>query len=174
MAEMIADHLATNLIQWHNKGVIDFRHFCGRKNELKALVNEIHKGCTVEVWGIGGVGKTTLIQVALLIEILRGKKVITVGKSQAYVSGSGYLYFRKNASHVHHDIIGDTITLDDIGLALGMDYITEIDVKEKKIRQISEMLKTGNLILFIDDFHFAAPDFVHHCNLPQQFSFQSA
>ncbi len=157
MADRIAKDLATNLILWHNKGKIEFREFCGRKSELKKLADELQNGVTVGVWGVGGIGKTTLIQAALLIEILRGRCVVTVGRQQTYMSGSGYRYFRENKHHSHHSIIGDTITLDDIGLGLGIDLITEIADPKKKIKAISDLLKNEKekKVLFIDDYHLA-------------------
>ena len=157
MADRIAEDLATNLIQWHNEDTIKFREFCGRRSELKKLADELQNGVTVGVWGVGGIGKTTLIQAALLIEILRGQCVVTVGRQQTYMSGSGYRYFRENKHHSHHSIIGDTITLDDIGLGLGIDLITEIADPKKKIKAISDLLKNEKekKVLFIDDYHLA-------------------
>jgi hypothetical protein len=114
--EEIAKDLATNIVEWYSQGRIKLKDFCGRRAELRDLPEKMDE--SVEVCGVGGVGKTTLIQIALLIQKLKGKKPVTLGTSQSYVTGSGYAIFREKCGDALHEIIGNKITLDDIADAI--------------------------------------------------------
>jgi hypothetical protein len=107
--ETIVEGLAKNIIKWHSDGKIELQNFCGRKKELRDLFEKINE--TVEVYGVGGVGKTTLIHIALLMQKLRGKDVISIGTRQSYVTGSGYEYFREKCKEGQREIIGEKIRL---------------------------------------------------------------
>jgi len=153
----IRNHLAENIVKWHKERRLNFTNFCDRTAELTELMENIDD--KVEVYGVGAVGKTSLIQVALLIQKLKGKLIITVGPSQAYASGSGYDYFRKKCKENQYNVIGNNITLEDIVEALS-DILPDPDeVKKKaeneKIKIISNTIEQENMVLFIDDFHLA-------------------
>ena len=86
--EGITGHLASNIAKWYSKDkVINLSDFCGRRDELKDLLEKMDEPEPVEVFGVGGIGKTALIHVALLIKKLEGKKIITLGASQPYATG---------------------------------------------------------------------------------------
>lgn len=70
----VTDHLAKNIVKWYSEESINLEEFCGRRKDLKDLFEKM--GESVEVYGVGGIGKTTLIHVALLVEKLRGKRLL--------------------------------------------------------------------------------------------------
>lgn len=149
----IQAHLAGNIAKWYSENKIQFDGFCGRKKELKELLDKMDD--SVEVHGVGGVGKTTLIQVALLIQILKGKKIISIGKKQSYSSGSGYKHFKEKCKQSLHEVIGDSITLNDVIDALDFEDVSKIEGISEKIVAISQKIDQENILLFIDDFHIA-------------------
>jgi len=159
---LICNNLATKIIEWHSDKKLDFTGFCDRSGELNDILNNIDE--TLEVYGVGGIGKTALIQIALLIQKLKGKRILTIGTSKAYASGSGYKYFRETCKGVQY--ISDSkneITIYDIINALAGLFpdVDELRKKEtdKIIDTISEFLgRKESPIVFIDDFHLANMD----------------
>jgi len=86
LVNTINQHLGENMLKWYTDRKLSFANFCDRIDELNELIEHINE--KVEIYGVGGVGKTTLIQVALLIQKLKGQKIKTVGLEQSYASGS--------------------------------------------------------------------------------------
>ena len=159
--EGITGHLAHNIAKWYSEDkVINLSDFCGRRDELEDLLKKMGEPEPIEVYGVGGIGKTTLIHVALLIKKLEGKKIITLGASQSYVTGSGYIHFMEKCKDSQNEIIGDTIGLSDIMDALSVPEGLRIRLKDKdeQIRALSAMIEEDGIILFIDDFHLADRD----------------
>ncbi|MCK5345688.1 MAG: DUF4062 domain-containing protein, partial [Candidatus Heimdallarchaeota archaeon] len=154
--EAISEHLGQNIVSLYSEGKIDLMDFCGRRKELKELLDKMDE--SVEVYGVGGIGKTTLIHVALLIQKLKGKKIISVGTMQSYSTGSGYTPFKEKCRDTQNETIGENISLSDIfaALSIPVEMIPE-DIREK-IKAISDMLISETIILFIDDFHLADDD----------------
>jgi hypothetical protein len=108
----IISQLGSMIPGWYSHGAIKFKDFCGRQKELSELIQKMDDG--VEVFGVGGIGKTTLIHVALLIQKLKGYKIIAIGKNQPYFTGSGYKYFLEKCKREQHEIFRDVITIDDV------------------------------------------------------------
>ena len=116
----------------------------------------------MEVYGVGGIGKTTLVHVALLLQILKGQKVISLtrepyyttesGEKRRETTGSGYIHFKKK---VKEQEVGERITLDDVMDALKVPEEVRIQKDDKKINYILQKIKNEGIILFIDDFHLA-------------------
>ncbi len=150
---VITHHLANNLVKWHSEGRINLKDFCGRRKELYDLLERMNE--SVEVYGVGGIGKTTLIHVALLIQRLRGGRIVTIGTRQSYVTGSGYAYFREKFKDDQHGIIGDNITLDDVIDALSLPDEVRTQEEGEKIRTITDTIEKEKITLFIDDFQLA-------------------
>jgi tetratricopeptide (TPR) repeat protein len=147
----ITKHLANNIVKWYSEGKLNLEDFFGRGKELKDLIEKMSD--SVEVSGVGGIGKTTLIHIALIIQSLKGKKIITVGTEQSYSSGSGYRYFNNKWKNL---TLRNIITIDDILNALSVpENIKMSNGTDEKIRYVSQKLKNENAILFIDDFHLA-------------------
>nr|MDO8083118.1 DUF4062 domain-containing protein [Candidatus Freyarchaeota archaeon] len=143
--EIVINNLVSNIIKWYSEGRINFNKFCGRRSLLKELFNEMNK--SVEVTGVGGIGKTTLCEVALLIHKLLGKKIVYVGLGEAYASGTGYEYTsQKLPSHRFPEL-----TIDDIIDTLGLGELKKED-NGKKIEAIIQFLGSDGAILFIDNF----------------------
>ncbi|MFX1236460.1 MAG: ATP-binding protein [Promethearchaeota archaeon] len=158
--EKIKFQIAEKICEWHKEDQIKFKNFCGRKDKLHQIISNMEQ--SIEVYGVGGIGKTALIQVALLIEKFKGKKIISVGPKQVYISHSGYEIFRRKCFDAFHITDKYRITLDDIIDALS-SYIPDIsslrkDTIERKYNQITNSITRENLILFIDDFHLADID----------------
>lgn len=149
----IPEHLAENIIKWYYEGRISFQDFYGRKNELKTLCERMD-GST-EVFGVGGIGKTTLIHIALLIQLLKGRKVIAICKKQSYLSGSGYNLFKEKCKNITYEITTDRITLNDIIDSLRYKEVQTLEGINDKIQLISTRIQQENYLIFIDDFHLA-------------------
>jgi len=161
LVQLICNNLATKIIEWHSKKNLDFSDFCDRSNELNEILENIDK--KLEVYGVGGIGKTALIQIALLIQRLKGKEIITIGIEQSYGSGSGYSDFRDKCKKYQYEITSKIITIYDIIDALSKITPDLREVKDKQKNEIIEILQEfikskEDLILFIDDFHYADAD----------------
>jgi hypothetical protein len=66
--QRVVTELAQRIPEWYSDGTIDFGKFCGRRNLFKDLSSKMRK--SINVHGVGGIGKTTLCEVALLIHML--------------------------------------------------------------------------------------------------------
>jgi tetratricopeptide (TPR) repeat protein len=152
----ITSDLAESIVKWYQNRKIDLKDFSGRRDKLKELTDKMDE--CVEVHGVGGIGKTCFIHVALLIQKLKGRKIITIGSRQSYASGSGYKHFKEKCSNEFHEIIGSELTLEDIARALGIhESVFNKDVSEK-IKIISENIKNNNICLLLDDFHLSSKE----------------
>ncbi|MFA6371778.1 MAG: DUF4062 domain-containing protein, partial [Methanothrix sp.] len=152
----ITSDLAESIVKWYQNRKINLKDFSGRRNELKELTEKMEE--CVELYGVGGIGKTSLIQVALLIQKLKGRKIVTIGTRQSYASGSGYKHFKEKCAKEFHEIIGSELTLEDIARALGIHESVLGKDASRKINIISDYVKNNNICLFLDDFHFSSKD----------------
>ena len=160
--DKIGEHLAENIVKWHRAKKLRFDKFCNRREELNAIINNIHS--KVEVHGLGGVGKTSLIQIALLIQRLKGKEIITIGTRKSYASGSGYENFREKCKDIQYRVESrNQINLYDVINALAKILPNFEEIRKKPKNEVIELLtdfirNRENFLLFIDDFHLADKD----------------
>jgi len=166
LVKLICNNLAKKIIEWHSQKKLIFEKFCDRIEDFDELIKSIDG--KVEVYGVGGVGKTALIQVALLIQKLKGKKIVTIGTPKAYASGSGFEDFRTKCKDDQYEAESrNEITIYDIVNALvkaellsNAEEILKMP-KNEIIEFLSNFIKKEeNLTLFIDDFHLANKDVV--------------
>jgi len=163
----ICNNLATKIVEWHTEDKLNFKQFCDREVPFNELINYIDG--KVEVHGVGGIGKTALIQVALLIQKLKGKKIISIGIPKAYASGSGFEFFRLKCKDDQYITDSqDEITIYDVINALVKTKLifNQEDILKKPKDELVELLskqirKEKNLTVFIDDFHLANKDVVN-------------
>jgi tetratricopeptide (TPR) repeat protein len=167
--DRITSDLADGIVKWYQNGEVDIRDFIGRREKLAELMD--HMNQSVEVYGIGGVGKTSLIHVALLLRKLKGEKIIVIGTSPSYRTGSGYTHFWNKSFLDFHEIIGNRLTIDEIAYAIGIQNdVLDKQISEKKSLILDEIQKK-NICLFIDDFDISDDEVKHFvrssvsCNL---------
>lgn len=160
---LICNNLATKIVEWHTHDKLDFKKFVDREKVLNEIIDNIES--KIEIWGVGGVGKTALIQVALLVQKLKGKNIVTIGTIKTYKSGSGFEDFRKKLAKDQYITESEKeITIYDVVKALekvklipnAEEIITSLVDKNKIRESLSRFLREEeNLIVFIDDFHLA-------------------
>jgi len=142
----VIEHYVGNLLDWYEKKKIRLNKFCGRRKKLKELIKKINNSGGIEVIGVGGIGKTTLCDVALLITKLLGRDVIYLGGTESHASETGYKYRGRKIKAIH----SENVTLD---LIADMMKLGEIINKQTKIRSILHRMDQGKgIILYIDNY----------------------
>jgi hypothetical protein len=157
--DQIVSGLALNIAKWYEEDRIQINDFYGRGSKLRELKEKIGRGDErVLVHGVGGIGKTTMIQVALLLQAMQGKRIVAIGPRQSYLSGSGYSYFRSSGAINRQETQQpETISLDDLAKAFNVPNNLKSG-KEELEKFLLVCLQEEELLTFIDDFHLADPN----------------
>lgn len=144
--ERVTNHFVNSVFAWYSDGKINLHRFCGRRDLLKELFNKMNK--SIEVYGVGGIGKTTLCEAVLLMWRVLGRKVFYMGEKEGYASGTGY---ELGLHHVVRHRFSD-VTLDDILDVLGFKEALRKADEKRKIDAILNFLDKEDAILYIDNF----------------------
>jgi len=147
-AQRILHDLAHNIVEWYNESKLTFGRFCGRAKEIKKLFNKINNNSLVELIGVGGVGKTTVCEIILLIFNLLGKKIYYLGHDEIHSSGTGFDYFNNEILQYRTK----RITINDIIKCIGLpEYCTDLAANEKRNLIVNHLDKNAGSILYIDN-----------------------
>jgi tetratricopeptide (TPR) repeat protein len=144
IAERTTASLRKNIPDWYSEGKINIKEYCGRRDELKTLFEKIAEGKSIEVYGVGGVGKTALCEIVLLIHKLAGRKILYLGLKEEHTSGTGFKHAYKLSPKRFTDI-----TLHHIAQALGLD--TKNFTEDEVIENIITKIEDEEIILFLDN-----------------------
>ncbi len=152
---LITTHLAENIVKWYKSKKINIKDFVGRRKELALINKKINE--SIEVYGVGGIGKTTLIQIVLLIQKLKGKKIKMLASSQSYLTGSGYHIFKEKCGEDLIENKSNKISLEDVLYTLSIEPDSNFRKlnEQEQIDRVIQRLHNEKIILFIDDFNFA-------------------
>jgi tetratricopeptide (TPR) repeat protein/energy-coupling factor transporter ATP-binding protein EcfA2 len=145
--ETIVSNLVSNILDWYSGNRVNLKTFCGRRLEIKDLFEKVGKGKCVEVCGVGGVGKTTLCEVVLVLYKALGNEVVYIGTEEAYSSGTGYveasrILTPKRVKSLSIDAIIDTLRLPPEIKKENIDSI---------IKNILLKIENDKIILFLDN-----------------------
>ncbi len=167
--ETIVEDLKNSIVEWYKKKKIKFADFVGRRKELQELLTKIHENKPVCVVGTAGIGKTSLVQLELLLEKLSGRKIYALFKRYSYdYTNAGYSLARGKFNDC---IFAKQLTLMDILNLVFQEHvklneILEMD-KNDQISVLIDELNRERSVLFIDDFQDAdrnVEELVHACS----------
>ena len=161
----VKKELKNAILNWHKDGRIHLKKFAGRRKELAEFLEKVYTEKSVCVVGAGGVGKTSLIQVGLLLEKPFRRKVYALLKEYSYnYTKAGYTLAK--GEFTVNTFIEQLNLIDILTLVFGQE--SEI-LKKREKEQISALMKEldrQNAILFVDDLQDAddnVKDFVYRC-----------
>ena len=147
VVQKVAESLTHNIAKWYSEGKINLRNFCGRRKELRDLFEKINNGKSMEVYGVGGVGKTTLCEVVLFLYKLLGRKIAYIGSEEVHASGMGHQDSGKILSPIRHP----DVTLPAIADALDLPDDIKKEIPQAQIENILSKVEGEGIILFLDN-----------------------
>ena len=153
IVDNVSNEIANNIIKWYENGLIQLKDFYGRNSLLKTIDDKINESW--EIYGIGGIGKTTLAHIILLIEKMKGYNFISIGSIQSYSTGSGYSYFKNKSARNQSLIQGENIKFDDVIRAFSLHEDKKfLNLKRnQQVKFLADKLKDEKILLHIDDYH---------------------
>jgi hypothetical protein len=111
-------NLPIQIVRWYSEEKIYLKRFCGRREILKNWIDNGNLRKSVNVWGMGAIGKTTLCEVGLLLNKLKGTNIVYIGEERYHSSGTGY-EFTSEAIKIHR---ASELSLKTITDACGIEY----------------------------------------------------
>ncbi|ODS40242.1 MAG: hypothetical protein A7315_09195 [Candidatus Altiarchaeales archaeon WOR_SM1_79] len=141
----VENALKKNIKRWVSEGKLNLPDFYGRKKELKELLET--NAPTIFVKGIGGIGKTTLIEAFLLVKKIEGSEILEVVKERDINrTDTGYRLARDSLDRKEYRMLDLRYLAEILGIPPHPD-------DEVITRSIISALNNRNLILFVDDTH---------------------
>ncbi|WP_457548732.1 tetratricopeptide repeat protein [Archaeoglobus sp.] len=157
--------LPKKIVEWYKNHELKIPMFFGRGEELSKIWNEFESGGVLYITGVGGIGKTSLAEVLLILKAIEGWRVWAVYRRGSY---TGYKLFKKLAerNELKNEVIkriilsSESLTYTELceklaGIRGRIDYDNLVDILDEK-----------NVILLLDDLQFADDDvktFVERC-----------
>ena len=156
--------LPKKIVEWYKNDELKIPMFFGRGEELSRIWNKFKSGGVLYITGVGGIEKTSLAEVLLILKAIEGWRVFGVYRKGSY---TGYKLFNDLANK---NELKDVIKK----IVLNLDSLTYTELCEKlagikgKIDydNLIEILDEENVILLLDDLQFADDDvkeFVKRC-----------
>lgn len=145
LKDEVKNALKKDIKRWICEGKLNLPEFYGRTNELNELLDS--NASTIFVKGIGGIGKTTLIEAFLLVKKIGGSEILEVVKERDYNrTDVGYWLARCALERKEYKALDLRSLAEILGIPVQLD-------DETIIKNIISALNNRNLILFIDDAH---------------------
>ena len=144
LRDKVERFLRKQIPRWVCEGIVKLPSFYGRRGVLKELydriVDEREICSTVNVCGVGGIGKTALVEALLLLLSIRGYRVWEIRR----VGG------RETTFSVPQNYRSEALRVADIG---GLAEVLGVRVRGEDVAGALLTWIDGNyVVLFIDDF----------------------
>lgn len=166
--ETVRKDLKERIIRWYQDGRILFKDFAGRRKELGELLTKINEMKSVCVVGTGGIGKTSLIQLGLLLEKLSGRKIYSFLEEYSYnYTRAGYPFAKGRFVEA---LFSERVTLPDILKLVFQKDVRREDIlimdENDQFSVLTKELDREGSILFVDDLQDADENvkrFIYMC-----------
>jgi hypothetical protein len=153
--EKVGNFLKERIPEWTLKGTLKIPGFYGREGELRELYEKIideKQVCSiVNVFGIGGIGKTAFVEALLLLLSIKGYLVWEVRSAEG----------RETTFYTPENYKNGVLEFPNIR---GLVQLLGIEVKENIEDSLINWLNDNKVILFIDDFQKLESDFKDFIN----------
>ncbi|MGC9015130.1 MAG: NB-ARC domain-containing protein, partial [Thermoproteota archaeon] len=143
LREKVEDFLKEKIPEWVFEGKLKIPGFYGRKNELSELyekiTNEKQRCSIVNIFGIGGIGKTALAEALLLLLSIKGYNVWEVRSDEG----------RETTFSVPEKYKVGVLKFPSI---MGLMQLLGVKAKRSIEDSLLNWLESNKVVLFLDDF----------------------